>query len=397
VEEQIIKKKFPAKILLGLIFVVVLGAGGSAYYYSRHNPINADTLPAPASVPAAAAEKTVPIIHVTAPAEVRGIYITSATAGDEKRFSGIADSVKARGINSFVVDLKNDGGSLAFSPKNGALKAEAKTNVPLGNLAAFATKVHGEGFYLIGRIPVFEDPNYAIGHPQFALKRADGKLWTDQNGLAWLDPASSEVWKYNAEVAEEAYASGFDEIQFDYARFATDGATSAIVFPVYDKNKETYRQVISRFFAYLRSEVGGKGVTISMDVFGFTTWHQNDLGIGQWYDDAIRTMDYVSPMVYPSHYPAGVLKFSNPAAHPFEIINDSLKKGNEVITKAASENPPPKLATQRPWLQAFNMGAIYTPEMISAEVNAARANKVSGFLFWNARNDYSSLPDLKKN
>jgi hypothetical protein len=392
VEEEIGQKKFPWKIILSFVLAVILCGGGVVYYLTREK---ITTITATMS-PTLLSPKPAPLRHAAVPAEVRGIYITSATAGDEKKFDEIISLAKGRGINTLVVDLKNDGGSLAFSPKDATLKAEAQKSVPLGDLAAFADKVHGDGFYLIGRIPVFEDPNYALDHPQFALKRVGGKIWTDANGLAWLDPAAPEVWKYTALIATESYLAGFDEIQFDYSRFATDGATSAIVFPIYDKTKETYRQVILAFFSYLDSELGGKGIPISVDVFGFVTWHQTDLGIGQWYDDAVKTMNYVSPMVYPSHYPAGVLKFNNPAEHPFEIIDDSLKKGNEVIVSAAAESPAPKLATQRPWLQAFNMGAVYTPEMIMAEVKAARANNASGFLFWNARNDYSSLPNLNK-
>jgi hypothetical protein len=398
--EEVKEKKFPWKIILSFVLAVILCGEGAVYYFASEKTTKNDPTPVAASAQPSITLPTVPKpaapVHASVPAEVRGIYITSQTAGDRERLAAIVDLVKGRGINALVVDLKNEDGSLAFSPKADVLKAEAQKSVPLGDLSAFASKVHGDGFYVIGRIAVFEDPNYAINHPEFALKLASGKLWTDTNGLAWLDPASTDVWKYNATVAEEAYLAGFDEIQFDYIRFATDGATSAIIFPIYDKKKETYRQVISRFFSYLDSELGGKGIPISADVFGFVTWHQSDLGIGQWYDDAIRTMDYVSPMVYPSHYPTGVLKYKNPADHPFEIISDSLKKGGEVILAAAAESPSPKLATQRPWLQAFNMGAIYTPEMIMNEVKAARANNVSGFLFWNARNDYSSLPNLSE-
>jgi hypothetical protein len=392
--EEVKEKKISSKILLGLVIFIVLCAAGTVYYFASEKTKKNDAALVASSVPSSAVDT--PPVHASVPQEVRGIYITSQTAGDQKRFDEVIALGKKRGINALVVDLKNEGGSLSFFPKDDTLKAEAKTSTPLGDLTTFSDKIHGDGLYLIGRISVFEDPNYATSHPQLALKRAGGKIWTDRNGLAWLDPASVDAWKYNASVAAEAYASGFDEIQFDYIRFATDGATSAIVFPIYDKTKQTYRQVISAFFSFLKSELGGKGVPISADVFGFVTWHQSDMGIGQWYDDAIRTMDYVSPMVYPSHYPAGVLKYTNPAAHPYEIIDDSLKKGSEVIAEAATESPAPKLATQRPWLQAFNMGAVYTPEMIMKEVKAARANNVSGFLFWNARNDYSSLPDLSE-
>ncbi len=383
-EEEIKTKKFPRRSIF-VLAVALLILGAAVYCYPR--------AVADRAVPPLVVEKAPRTNHLAVPSEVRAIYITAEMAGNEKRFSEVVNLGKSRGINSLVVDLKNENGSLAFLPKNETLKAEIGKNVPLGDLGVFADKVHGLGLYLIARMPVFEDPNYAIGHPAFALKRSGGKLWTDANGLAWLDPASEDVWKYNSAVATEAYTLGFDEIQFDYIRFATDGVTSAIVFPVYDKKKETYRQVISRFFSFLDSELRAKGIPISADVFGFVTWHQSDLGIGQWYDDAIRTMDYVSPMVYPSHYPSGVLQFKNPAAHPYEIIADSLKKGNEVISLAAKD-PDLKLATQRPWLQAFDMGAKYTPELILAEVKASRDNNASGFMFWNARNDYSNLPVL---
>jgi hypothetical protein len=376
---------------IGAAVILVLAAAGAALFLVPQK--NTAKI---AFSGASAAATVPPATHLPAPPEVRGVYLVAATAGNASKFDAIADAVKKKGVNALVVDLKNTDGSLAFVSDDVDLKTEAGKTTPLKDLAAFAAKAHELGFYLIGRMPVFEDPNYALGHPALALKTAGGKIWTDRNGLAWLDPDATAVWDYDAAIARAAYAAGFDEIQFDYVRFATDGATSKIVFPIYDKTKETMREVISRFFSYLGSELKEKGIPVSVDVFGFVTWHQNDLGIGQWYDDAVRSANYVSPMVYPSHYPTGVLKFKNPAEHPYEIISDSLMKGNEVIGAALAGDPSLRIATQRPWLQAFDMGAKYTPAMIMDEVRAARDNKSSGFLFWNARNDYSNLPDLSQ-
>lgn len=349
-----------------------------------------------ATVPAAPVAIASTPAHASLPNETRGVYITASTASSFKNYSALLASVKAKGMNAIVLDLKSENGSLAFAPNAASLKTEAPVKILIADLDKTIKATHDAGFYLIARIPVFEDPAFAQKNPKLALHSASGGLWHDVKGLLWLDPAATEAWKYNADIAREAYARGFDEVQFDYVRFATDGKTSNIVFPIYDAKHETMRVVIARFFSYMDTELRGAGIPISVDVFGFTTWHQNDLGIGQWYADALAHFDFVSPMVYPSHYPSGTLKFKNPADHPYEIVIDSMKKGNMVAAELANDPAKPRVGLGRPWLQAFSLGAVYTPEMIMAQVRAAREAGDKGFLFWNASNNYSSLPDLTK-
>jgi hypothetical protein len=334
--------------------------------------------------------------HRPLPAELRGVYVTAATAGSDKRLVALLASTGKLGYNAVVVDLKNDSGSLSFVPKSAELLAEAPVSKTIADLDKVVEAVHNAGFYIIARVPVFQDPAYAKKHPATALKRSNGSLWQDRRGLSWVDPAAEASWKYNVAIAKEAYGRGFDEIQFDYIRFATDGDTKNIVYPYYDAKKEKFRNVIARLFVYLDAELRGNGIPISVDLFGFTAWHQNDLGIGQWYDDGVRHFDFVSPMVYPSHYPSGTLGYAAPAKHPYEIVSDSLKKGNEVLITAKAGDANAVLATQRPWLQAFDMGATYTAEMMLAQIKASRENGVSGFIFWNAANNYARLPDLSK-
>ena len=386
--EKIKNRRAPLVIGAVLVILLVMAIGVAAVIASRRPVKMATVPPVVPSSPAPA--------HLPLPKEMRGIYMTASTASTFKNFSAILDSVKAKGINAIVLDVKSDGGALAFEPTSSALKGEAPVKIVIADLDRVVGAVHGKGFYLIARFPVFEDPAFADKNPKLALHLGNGSLWHDAKGLAWLDPAAEQVWKYNADIAREVYARGFDEVQFDYVRFATDGKTSNIVFPVYDAKRENMRNTIGRFFAYLDKELRGAGIPTSVDVFGFTTWHTTDLGIGQWYADALAHFDFVSPMVYPSHYPAGTLGFKNPAEHPYEIVADSLKKGNEVVAQLAADPAKPKIGSQRPWLQAFNLGAVYTPELILAQVKAAREAGSSGFLFWNAGNKYSSLPDLTK-
>jgi len=335
-------------------------------------------------------EDTAVSLHVPLPEEVRGIYISSPSAGSAAYGKLIALAVE-RGLNALVVDVKDHDGAISFVPEDAEL-APYVAKTPAYDLDTVVAAAHKAGLYLIARISTFQDTVYAERHPDRALQRAGGSLWRDRRGLAWVDPASIDAWRYNVSLSREAHRRGFDEIQFDYIRFATDGDLKAIRYPVHDRS-ESFRSVIGRFFAYLDHELRAEGVPISADLFGFTTWHQSDLGIGQWLADGLAHFDHISPMVYPSHYPSGTLSLQNPAAHPYEIVHDSMGKANEVVAELkGGETPAAHVGTLRPWLQAFDLGAVYTTQMVMAQVRAARENGNSGFLFWNAKNTYQTLP-----
>jgi hypothetical protein len=197
-------------------------------------------------------------------------------------------------------------------------------------------------------------------------------------------------------VAREAFYAGFDEIQFDYIRFPSDGNMSAISYPVYDGEQEK-SEVISDFFRYLDKELRVRtGAKISADLFGLTMWnHENDLNIGQKLSPALQHFDYVSPMVYPSHYPDGFNGYGNPALYPYEVIYENLVKGQKVYETLVGDGEEPgvrtleELATVRPWLQDFDLGAVYTSQMVKAQMKATVDGGGSGWLLWNARNVYT--------
>jgi hypothetical protein len=363
--------------------------GGAAVRAEAAGPPEAPSPPAP--VP------TVP--HLSTPAFVKGIYVTAATAGYKAHFDELVDFVDRTELNTMVIDVKDGDGALAFNPTSDALKPYAAKHPELGNLADFTKPLHDKHIYLIARVFVFEDPWFAGKRPDLAVKNQAGKIWQDDKGVEWLDPAEKDVWSYDAEVAREAYAGGFDEVQFDYVRFLTDGSVSRAVFPAYD-GKTPKADVIAAFFSYLDAELRVKAhIPISVDLFGLTMWaHDSDLNIGQKLDVAARHFDYVSPMVYPSHYPPGFMQYANPADYPYQIVFANMGKGQEVLDALHAENaadqkknPPQGIAVAafRPWLQDFNLGAVYTPDMVKAQMKAATDGHASGWIFWNARNVYT--------
>lgn len=390
--------------------IVVIGTSGTLALTSSQ-----PTYLTPRAIPATSVESAPPapeVAHKTTPGEVRGLYMTSYTAASPKLRNGIFEYAKRNDLNSVVIDIKDSGGALAFKPVRASLKSYAPARPTIPDLDAVLKEARDYGLYRIARLFVFQDPLYANTHPdQAVLNSNTGKVWTDFKGVSWVDPAAKGDWQYNAEVAREAYDRGFDEIQLDYIRFPSDGKLTSISYAKWDGNTPK-AQIIGNFYGFMHKELVEKGIPLSLDLFGYVTWYRDfDLGIGQLMATGMPNANAISAMVYPSHYGAGALGFSNPAEHPYEIVKASMDKAGtfyaDIKTACAagaaeyvvSASGSPKIAVpcgkslagQRPWLQAFDLGAVYTKEMINAQIKAARDGGATGWLLWNARNVYRDI------
>ena len=280
--------------------------------------------------------------------------------------------------------------------------------VRIPKLNSLIKRLHDEGIYAIARVSVFQDPRLALARPELALQSSSTKKnWLDNKGLAWIDPAAKEAWDYNIAIAKEALERGFDEINFDYIRFASDGNLNDILYPLWD-GKSFKNAVIESFFKYLRSELSG--AIISADLFGLVTVNNDDLGIGQHLEDAFPYFDYIAPMVYPSHYFTGFMGLQSPAKYPYEVIKYSMDFAlnrlnnfrNKILAQNSSTTTPPsifdpeKLAKFRPWLQDFDLGADYNETMVKREIQAVYDSatttgvaEINGWMLWNASNVYT--------
>ena len=345
------------------------------------------------------------------PAIVKGIYLTNWTAGSSKRLASLASLVDRTELNAMVIDIKDYSGYVAYRtgiPDVVASGAENELRILRPN--ALIKELHDKGIYVIGRISVFQDPILAKAHPEWAVKNKDtGKLWTDRKGLAWMDTAAEPVWDYHVALARDAFARGFDEVNFDYVRFPSDGDLSLTSFPFWDEKTAQHR-VVAKFFVYLREQLPDR--KLSADLFGLTTSAGDDLGIGQKIEDAYASFDYVSPMVYPSHFAAGYGGFQKPAEHPYEVIALSMTAGLAKLTAYVRSVTGVEVATStatstvdwepaavlrvgklRPWLQVFDLGAVYDTAKIQAQIKAADdvlagTEYYAGWLLWDPANNY---------
>jgi hypothetical protein len=240
-----------------------------------------------------------------------------------------------------------------------------------------------EGIYPIARVVVFQDNKLAKQEPALALRDAAGNLWSGNGGYLWVDPASREVWDRTVAVALRALDIGFAEVNFDYIRFP-DGNVETIVFPFYD-NVTPGTEIMKNFFRHLTGEVhkARPGSVLSADLFAYAFLRDNGLGIGQRAGDAAQFFDVVSPMIYPSHYAPGNFGFPNPAAEPYQVIFQTLESGKKLLAKASST------AIIRPWLQDFDMGAVYDRQMVEEEMRAVKdAGYGDTWMIWNPTNIY---------
>jgi hypothetical protein len=313
------------------------------------------------------------------PIKVKGLYLTAYSAGNPEKMKEIVKLVENTELNSIVIDVKDYSGNILYDSRVPLTKELDLKDVRIKDLPALLRLLRRQNIYSIARVSVFQDPQLAEKKPEWALKSKTGNLWRDKKGLAWVDPANKNVWQYVVSIAKEASRTGFDEINFDYIRFPTDGNLHNIAFT----NKEEKYTVIENFFKYVAAAMAEEPVYISADLFGLTTEKTDgdDMNIGQRLADAVKYFDYVCPMVYPSHYPPNYMGFKNPADHPYEVVFQAVRSG-----VAQAQN---KRAKIRPWIQDFNIGAVYGGEKIRAQINAADSAGADGWILWNAANRYS--------
>jgi len=314
---------------------------------------------------------------------VKGIYLTAYSASHADVFDELLALVDRTELNAMVVNVKDDWGNIAFNMEQRLAIEAGSIHPELGDLKAFTDTLRAKKIYSIARIVTFKDTFVPKVRPDLGVASTNGGLWRDFNGVTWMNPFNRAVWEYVVDIAKGAALGGFDEIQFDYVRFPSDGVMSLLAYPGQDSRAK--QQVIADFLAYARKELRPYGVWVSADVFGLVTSLYDDLGIGQHLEELSASVDYLSPMVYPSHYIPGNLNLANPNAMPYETIYRSMLDTKDRWEKAGLTGK----VEMRPWLQDFSWGHPYGPNEVKAQIQATYDAGYKEWLLWNAANVYT--------
>ena len=164
------------------------------------------------------------------PEKVKGIYISGPMAGSPELFGNILDSLNGTEINTVVIDLKDDEGRITCNMDTPVVNEIEACRPYVKDMKEMIRSLKERNLYVIARVVAFRDPYLAEKKPEWSLHLADGSLYRDRQGMAWVDPYHQEVWDYLVEVGTEAKEMGFDEVQFDYIRFSTEGTMKDVVF-----------------------------------------------------------------------------------------------------------------------------------------------------------------------
>jgi hypothetical protein len=356
-------------LLLALVAAGVVGAVIGTHLKGRHAAERA-------SAPAQLKPKSKGLQPRPLPVEVRGVHVTMALASVPGKLDEYV-RMKEDGLNTIELDVKDENGEVAFMPANVPLTRRVGAAKRYYDPARAAARIHNAGVYLIGRVVTFEDPLLSAGAPSLAIRRADGSRWLNNGGLGWANPYDTRVWNYNVGIGEAAARAGFDEIQFDYVRFPSDGDVTQIRYP--GKHAQPMGWTIPMFVKYASERLRPFGVRVSVDVFGLSA--TRDLGIAQFPRRIARYVDAIYPMVYPSHYRSGEYDIVDPNARPGTTVAYSLRDFRRAVQG--------RKAALIPWLQDFSLGRTYTLDDLRDEIQAARLEHVKGFMLWNAEGVYT--------
>lgn len=325
-----------------------------------------------------------------------GLYMSANTTGIEDSFNTRLDFILDKGLNSVVIDVKDDFGNVTFKNKIGFADEMGISVNYISNLDKVLQTLRDKGIYTIARVVVFRDKVIADVRPDFVTVLNDGELYWERDSkgtpqFCWLNPYNKDVWAYVVDIAEEAAKLGFNEIQFDYIRFPTDANVKNADYTTGNVDNLSYMEIIAEFGRYAMDRLSPYGVTVSADVFGTIIISNIDSAlIGQDFLELAQIFDVLCPMVYPSHFANDTLGVAVPDLDPYGILNKTFALMNEKL--AGLEGA--KTAVIRPWLQDFTATWLkqyksYGGAEITAQIKACADNGISEWLMWDPSNKYN--------
>lgn len=311
---------------------------------------------------------------------VKGVYLNGTAAGDPDVVDAIIDLIDQTELNAVIIDTKD---GIIFYDSQVAFFRDAGAVDPVYDAKELVQKFHDHGIYVIARQVAYKDPLVAEAHPELSIKDEEtGKPWRGWAGEAWVNPLKKGLYQPNVDLAVETAELGFDEIQYDYIRFPDGDLTGADFGKDYE-DVDKRIAAVTTLLEMTRDALRPMGVKLSADVFGWMLLVDDDQGIGQRFPDVAAVVDYISPMVYPSHFPEGSVAVpGHPNDYPYDVISISLNLGMIKIPGAEFK--------MRPWLQDFSLPGMskYGADDIRAEIDAAEDSGSSGWMVWNVNAKY---------
>ncbi len=343
-------------------------------------------------------EKQHVVSRVKTPSSVKAVYMSACVAATPSLRERLIKLIDDTELNSVIIDIKDYTGTVSFKTNNPSIDDLKGGGCSVPDMEEFIKTIHEKNIYVIGRITVFQDPLYTKAYPEYAVKKkSDGSVWKDRKGISFVDVGARPFWDHIVAIATSSYAIGFDEINFDYIRYPSDGNMSDISFT--HSGTSTKKEMLRKFFEYLDNAITDSNIVTSADLFGMTTTNTDDLNIGQILEYGLMYFDYVAPMVYPSHYPPKFNGWPDPNKVTYELIKftmeSAVSRAEFLKNEIASSTPNSPYLSRinknqlRPWLQDFDYPVPYTTKMVRDQIQATYDAGLNSWMLWDPSNTYT--------
>ncbi len=321
-------------------------------------------------------ESVVPVIY---PASSRGVHVTAAAWGNDALRAAVLDLVDSGLIDTVELDLKDERGVIGYTSHVPLAKRIGAVHAQF-DLAKAVRLLEARHVRVIGRLVAFRDPvladaAWAEGKKDEVLQTPSGEMLGAYGGFTnYVDPT---VRRYNLDIALEAVRLGVHDILWDYIR-RPEGAPDTMVVPGLSGPSS---DVVTAFLADTHEALRAKGAYQGASVFGIAAASGD--AIAQDVPAMARVVDYLAPMIYPSHWGAGQYRVASPIREPFEITKRSLADFQRVAAGSG--------VRLLPWIQDFSLyGVVYGPAEVRAQLDAAASLGITGFLLWNPNARYTA-------
>ncbi|MEU4810934.1 putative glycoside hydrolase [Nocardia fluminea] len=310
---------------------------------------------------------------------MRAVHVTAHAWSHAGLREAVLDLAREGRIDTVQLDIKDEDGVIGYASQV-PLALESGAAAAIYDAPAALRQLHDMGLQVVGRIVAFRDPTLASwawhnGRPDWVVQNPSGQPYSSHYGpIAFTNFADPDVRGYNIALAVEAAQLGFDGIMYDYVR-RPDGSLNSMRFAGLT---DTPTAAVAGFLAESRYPVHAAGAHLSAAVYGIASTRPDQ--IAQDIPLMARSVDFVAPMIYPSHWGPGEYGVANPNAQPYDIIFRSLRDFT-----AATAGTGAKVA---PWLQDFSLGVTYGDAELRAQIDATRDAGIDSFFLWNAATRY---------
>lgn len=324
--------------------------------------------------------------------KIKGVYLPAYVVGNDEKFPAIFENIKKSCINAIVVDVKDEIGRITFRMDNDFVNSKKTTEPQIKDIDAFIKLCHDNDIYVIARVASFLDNYLTKLNKSLAIHTKSGKYYRDNSGYFWLNPYNEEVKKYLIEIGKGCATAGFDEVQYDYFRFSADAGMRNVAFTESETKGRSKIEVITELAQDIYQELIPSNIFFSIDVFGaIMNSYKDQNSIGQEYQTLLKYVDFLCPMVYPSHYANQTFGLSVPDMYPYDTVKKALETSTSTINKTYDKLM--HYGKVRPWLQGFTANylteyKVYDVNEYKEQIKAVEDAGYDEWMFWHPGGSY---------